>query len=268
MSEFIRGYCGIKMGSPKKILLESRLQKRLRMLGITTFREYCEFLFHSPRGAGELVNMIDAVTTNKTGFFREPVHFSFLAESILPVFMTSTENSTDRLFTVWSAGCATGEEPYTLSMVLTEFAARCPSFRFTVTGSDISTKAIDKARLGIYDQSQVSMIAPDLLRKYFMRCKDKSSGTVRIVQELRHQVYFYHQNLMDASGMPRDGSLDAIFCRNVIIYFERSIQHLLLRRFCRSLKSGGYLFLGHSETTNGFDLPLVRIASTIYKKVS
>jgi chemotaxis protein methyltransferase CheR len=268
LSGLIRDHCGIKMPVPKKIMLESRLQKRLRVLGISSFREYCDLLFKSPDGAGELVNMIDAVTTNKTGFFREPAHFSFLAERLLPEFRNDCDQRMEKKITIWSAGCATGEEPYTLAIVLSEFAALYPGLPFSIVGTDISTKALEKARLGIYDRSQTTMIPAALLQKYFLRSKDKDKGTVRIVPELRFLVQFQRQNLMDAYSMPHDGALDAIFCRNVIIYFERKTQHLLLHRLCRSLKTGGYLFMGHSETVHGFDLPLVRIASTIYKKAA
>lgn len=179
LSEFIRDHCGIKMPVPKKIMLESRLQKRLRVLGISSFQEYCDLLFNSPDGAGELVNMIDSVTTNKTDFFREPAHFSFLAETVLPEFKNTSDQRTEKKFTVWSAGCATGEEPYTLAIVLSEFAAFYPGFLFAIVGTDLSTKALEKARLGIYDRNQAAMIPPALLQKYFMRSKDKDKGTVR-----------------------------------------------------------------------------------------
>lgn len=268
LSEFIKDHCGINMPAPKKVMLESRLQKRLRVLGLTSFQKYCDLVFHSPDGTEEFMHMIDAVTTNKTGFFREPAHFSFLAERVLTEFRNNCDQRMEKKFTIWSAGCATGEEPYTLAIVLSEFAARYPGFPFSIVGTDISTKALEKARFGIYDRSQTSVIPDALLQKYFLRSKDKDKGTVRIVPELRFSVQFQRQNLMDAHSMPYEGALDAIFCRNVIIYFERKTQHLLLHRLCRSLKTGGYLFMGHSETVHGFDLPLVRIASTIYKKAA
>lgn len=266
LSEFIRNHCGITMPAPKKVMLESRLQKRLRVLSLSSFHEYCDFLFRSPDGAGELMHMIDAVTTNKTGFFREPAHFTFLSDVVLPEFKTDRDGRAEEKFTVWSAGCATGEEPYTLAMALSEFLALNPGFQFTVVGTDISTRALEKAQVGIYDITQTASVPPQFLQKYFMRSKDKDKGTMRIVPELRFLVQFQRRNLMDARSTLLEQSVNALFCRNVIIYFERNMQHLLLHRLCRSLKTGGYLFLGHSETVHGFDLPLVRIASTIYRK--
>lgn len=268
LSEFIRTHCGIKMPVAKKSMLESRLQKRLCALGIASFREYCHILTHSATRADELIHMIDAVTTHKTDFFREPAHFQFLTETAVPEYLESDEKYAAGGYTVWSAGCSSGEEPYTLAIVLSEFAARTRGFLFSITATDISAKVLEKAQLGIYEQSQVAMIPPNLFQKYFMRSKERDKGLVRIVPELRSLVRFMRMNLMDEGFTPFERAIDAIFCRNVIIYFHRDTQCRLLNRFCRSLKKGGYLFLGHSETVHGFDLPLVRTGSTIYRKVS
>jgi chemotaxis protein methyltransferase CheR len=267
LSEFISGHCGIKMPPVKRILLESRLQKRLRALGIASFHEYCEFLFTAPEGAGELVLMIDAVTTNKTDFFREPVHFSFLSETLLPEFFRDHGHAMGKPFTIWSAGCSSGEEPYTLSIILSEFARRNPGFQFAIIATDISTKVLEKARLGIYDEEQIAMIPNELKNQYFMRSKERDKGLVRVVPALRSAIQFRRLNLMDEYFAIPESSIDALFCRNVMIYFDRGTQNKLLERFCRYLKRGKYLFLGHSETVQGFDLPLVRIESTIYRKV-
>ncbi len=149
LSQFISNHCGIKMPPAKKTLLESRLQKRLRTLGAPSFREYCDYLFENPDGVSELVHMIDAVTTNKTDFFREPAHFSFLSETVLPEFIRAQGSAGGQRFTVWSAGCSSGEEPYTLAIVLSEFARRNPGFQFTIMATDISTKVLDKAPLAL-----------------------------------------------------------------------------------------------------------------------
>lgn len=267
LSQFISDHCGIKMPPAKKTLLESRLQKRLRTLGAPSFREYCDYLFENPDGRNELVHMIDAVTTNKTDFFREPLHFSYLCETVLPEFVRNQGIAGGRRFTVWSAGCSSGEEPYTLAIVLSEFAARNPGFQFTITATDISTKVLDKARNGIYDEDQIAMIPYELKRKYFMRSRERDKKLVRVVPALRSIIQFQRLNLMDERFPMPELSMDAIFCRNVMIYFERDTQNKLLKRFCRYLKTGEHLFLGHSETVHGFDLPLVRIASTIYRKM-
>jgi chemotaxis protein methyltransferase CheR len=269
LSGFIYSHCGIKMPPVKKTMLEARLQKRMRMLKIPTFQAYCDMLFESPEGEDELIHMIDAVTTNKTDFFREPVHFTFLTEKLLPEYLGSNDSAPTRPFCVWSSACSTGEEPYTLAIVLNEFALRNPGFRFSITATDISTRVLAHARDGIYEESQVSMIPLSLKQRYFLRSKDRTKSLVRVSRELRSQVAFHRMNLMDESyHLLREGAQDAIFCRNVIIYFDRKTQEGLLGRLCRYIRIGGHLFLGHSETIHGFDLPLERITSTIYRKVS
>ena len=265
LSTFIREHCGIKMPPVKKTMLEARLLKRLRSLGMGSFRDYCDYVFDSGKGAGEIVPLIDSVTTNKTDFFREPAHFQHLLEAVLPAFAEEPGNGES--FSVWSAGCSSGEEPYTLAMVLSDFASSRPGFRFAVLGTDISTKVLDKAKLGIYDEDRVQTVPLHLRRNHVTRSKDRSKKLVRIAPELRAAVRFERLNLMD-EDISLPGPVDVVFCRNVVIYFERSSQERLLQRLCRSLKPGGYLFLGHSETVHGFDLPLTRILSTVYRKTT
>jgi chemotaxis protein methyltransferase CheR len=267
LSHFIYDHCGIKIQPIKRTMLESRLQKRLRILGISSFSDYCDVIFKSPNG-GELVHMIDAVTTNKTDFFREPAHFTFLSEAVLPEFMQGGDSRIRAPFSIWSSACSSGEEPYTLALVMSEFTSQNPDFRFTITATDISTKVLDKAKVGIYDENQISMIPLSLKQKYFLRSKDRTKGQVRVVSRLRSSISFQRLNLMDGKYPMREASFDAIFCRNVIIYFDRPTQGALLGRLCRYIKRDGYLFLGHSETVNGFDLPLIRMSSTIYRKVA
>jgi len=266
LSELIQTYCGIKMPSSKKAMLESRLQKRLRALQVRSFRDYCQ-LFSSSNGSREFGHMIDAITTNKTDFFREPIHFDFLMETVLPEFVGDCRYHNRKKFTVWSAGCSTGQEPYTLAIALSEFIDRCPGFHFSIIATDISTKVLEVAQLGIYDKAQVSMIPEALLKKYFLVNKDKSKELVRIVPELRHLVQFKQQNLFDQNAASAIEAVDAIFCRNVLIYFDQVTQRSIVSRLCGNLRRGGYLFLGHSETVHGFNLPIARVASTIYRKM-
>jgi chemotaxis protein methyltransferase CheR len=266
LSEFIHTQCGIKMPPGKKIMLEARLQKRLKSVGAATFGEYCEYLFNSSNSQEELVHMINAVATNKTDFFREPGHYPILTDTVLPQFLDPASGS-GPCFTVWSAGCSSGEEPYTLAMVLSEFALLHPGFRFSIVATDISTKVLEKARLGIYDEERVAPVPLFIKQKYLMKSKDRSKGQVRITPELRALISFERVNLMDEQYR-RPELLDVIFCRNVIIYFERANQEKLLGRLCNTLKPGGHLFLGHSETVHGFDLPLQRVTSTVYRKTA
>ncbi len=265
LSEFIRHQCGIRMPPGKKVMLEARLQKRLRSRGLSSFGEYCEYLLDSPEGGAELVHMIDAITTNKTDFFREPVHFRFLSEVVLPEYTGSERQNGAKKFSIWSAGCSTGEEPYTIAMVLAEFAGLHPGLRFSILATDISTRALEAARSGIYNAERIETVPLQLIQKYIMRSKDRKKGLVRITPELRALVQFQRLNLL-GEDFAFSEQMDAVFCRNVIIYFERGNQERLLRRLCKNLKTGGYLFLGHSETVHGYDLPLNRMSSTVYRK--
>jgi len=265
-SEFIIGQCGIKMPPSKKIMLEARLQKRLRTLGISNFREYYDHVL-GDGGHDELVHMLDAVTTNKTDFFREPVHFNYLAQTILPEFIAERERSRikDKPFVVWSAGCSTGEEPYTLAMVLSEFADQHPSFKFSICATDISTRVLDRAKDAVYDAERVAAVPLAMKQKYLLRSKDPSKGVVRIGPALRSLIQFKRLNLME-EAFSFSEPVDVIFCRNVIIYFDRKTQEQLIARFCKVLKTDGHLFLGHSESIHGFTLPLRRLTSTVYIK--
>ncbi|MDD2336956.1 MAG: chemotaxis protein CheR, partial [Geobacteraceae bacterium] len=239
-SQFIESTCGIRMPESKKLMLESRLQKRLRHHGISSFREYYDYLVSQQGIQDELVSMIDVVTTNKTDFFREAAHFSYLTESVLPrIPEVEIQNSVR----IWSAGCSSGEEPYTLAMTLSEYARDHSGFRFSILATDICTDVLKSAKLGVYDEEKIAPIPHEMKKRYLLRSKDKSKGIVRICPELRSTVTFHRLNFMEESfgiGNP----LRIIFCRNVMIYFDRQIQEILLNKFCRHLLPGGYLFLG------------------------
>lgn len=260
---FIQSEFGIKMPPTKKIMLQSRLTKRLRAMHMTSYREYRKYLFSEEGLKNELPFMIDVVTTNKTDFFRERPHFDFLFETILPEWMQQTEGRAS--FRVWSAGCSSGEEPYSLAMILKEFALINTSFKFEVLGTDISGEVLDKARQAVYPEKKTVDIPDNLKKKYLLRSKDRKKQLTRIAPEIRARVSFRRLNLMSSFSCPE--KKDAIFCRNVIIYFERPVQEALFRKCCDCLKMDGYLFIGHSETLNGMDLPLKMIRPTIYQKI-
>jgi chemotaxis protein methyltransferase CheR len=265
LSSFIYEQCGIKMPPAKKTMLEARLQKRLRALSFSSFSDYCEYLFSSEGLRNELVMMVDLVTTNKTDFFREPDHFVYLVNSVLPEWMSKTGGR--RPFNIWSAGCSTGEEPYTLSMVLSEASASMDGFAYQIMATDISTRVLEKARKAVYDEDRIDPIPMQYRRKYLLRSKDRSSPLVRIVPELRSKVRFSRLNFMDGDFGFRE-QLDVIFCRNVIIYFDRKTQEQLLNKFHGHLRPGGWIFMGHSETLNGLDVPLVQVHPTVYRKLA
>jgi chemotaxis protein methyltransferase CheR len=265
MSRLIYDECGIKMPDVKRTMLEARLAKRLRSLGLHSFGEYCDYLFSREGMEQELVLMIDLVTTNKTDFFREPAHFDHMLLKVLPEWASNGNNLSERKLKVWSAGCSTGEEPYTLAMVLNEFALECPRFDFSVLATDISTRVLETAMRAVYEEEKIAPVPLPLKRKYLLRGKDRSSGLVRIVPEIRAKVRFRRLNFMDADfGIP--DKFDIIFCRNVVIYFDRPTQERLLNKFYAHLTKNGFIFMGHSETLNGLDVPLVMVHPTVYKK--
>jgi chemotaxis protein methyltransferase CheR len=265
LSSFIYDRCGIKMPPVKKTMLEARLQKRLRAIGCHSFTDYCDYLM-SPQGIEqELIPMIDLVTTNKTDFFREPDHFTHLTGKILPAWCNEVGRGSRKL-SVWSAGCSSGEEPYTLAMLLCEFAENNPGFSFQILATDISTRVLEKARTGIYDEERVEPVPMPLKKKYLLRSKDRNSGLVRVAPVLREKVRFGRLNFMDDDFGLRE-PFDIIFCRNVVIYFDRPTQERLLNKFYRNMRPGAYIFMGHSETLNGLDVPLVQAHPTVYRRV-
>jgi chemotaxis protein methyltransferase CheR len=254
---------GIRLGSDKKTMLEVRIKRRLKALELNTYSDYCDFLFGRQGLKEELVPLIDVVTTNKTDFFREPKHFNFLVKEALPE-LTSRDGS-GRPLLIWSAGCSSGEEPYTLAIVLSEYGLTHPSFRFRILATDISTNVLAKAEMGVYATDAVSPVPPELKRKYLMGSRDPGSNRVRVVPELRRLIEFRRLNFMDADYRIAEKA-DAIFCRNVIIYFDRPTQEKVLQRLSRHLVPRGYMFVGHAETLHDMDLPLTPVAPALYRR--
>lgn len=266
LARFIESELGIRMPDTKRIMLESRLQKRVRHFGYRGFTEYVDYVF-SPEGReSELINMIDAVTTNKTDFFREADHFDYLIGSIVPEAERLFGAGASRPFSVWSAGCSTGEEPYTIAMVLEERRKSVPRFSYRIFASDLSTQVLEKAREGVYDESKVEIVPLSFKKKYMLRAKAPGSTLVRMKPEIRARLSFARINFMDDS-YPIDETFDVIFCRNVIIYFERKTQEMILGRLCDHVRRGGWVVLGHSETLTGMDVPLRSVAPTVYKRL-
>lgn len=262
LATYIEAQLGIRMPETKRVMLESRLQKRLRVLNLASFDQYIDRIFAGDDG--EIIHMIDAVTTNKTDFFREPDHFDILVSRLLPSMMARHPGRPG--FSFWSAGCATGEEPYTLAMALEEFRLGHRNFDYHIVASDISTRALDAAANAVYDIDRIAPVPPSYRKKYLLRSRDPDRPEVRIRKELRDKVEFLRLNFMD-EHFPFEGHFDVIFCRNVIIYFERPVQERILGRMCKYLGRGGTLILGHSETLTGMNLPLVNLAPTVYERV-
>jgi chemotaxis protein methyltransferase CheR len=264
LSDFVREQIGISLTAAKKTMLQARLQKRLRMLNMKNFREYVAYLF-SPEGiAHEIGDFIDVVTTNKTDFFREPHHFEYMVGEAIPTLEERGVLQRHQL-RAWSAASSYGHEAYTMGMMLSEYAETQPRFNWSILGTDISTRVLEHARKGIYREEDVEVVPTTLKKKYLLRSKDSSKRIVKIVPELQEQIEFRRLNLVH-DDYHIDHMFEIIFCRNVIIYFDKPTQAAILTHLCEYLPPGGYLFLGHSESLNGISLPLESVAPTIYRK--
>jgi len=264
LCELIYTEAGIHLGADKKTMLEVRIKRRLKHLELHSYAQYCDYLFGHKGLKDEIIHLIDVVTTNKTDFFRESAHFTFLTQKALPEI--ATRNGAGKEFLIWSAGCSTGEEPYTMAIVLNEYALTHPGFRFRILASDISTTVLAKAEMGVYTSDVVAPVSAALQRKYFMRSRDRASDRVRVVPEVRKQIEFRRLNFMeDNYGMTQKA--DAIFCRNVIIYFDRPTQERILQKLSNCLVPGGYMFVGHAETLHDMNLPLTPVAPALYRRM-
>lgn len=256
---------GIRLPAAKRTMLEGRLRKRMRAVGASSLDGYCRFLFDENGLDAEMTHLIDAVTTNKTDFFREPEHFEFLRRHIVPDCLKRHRGAGKPQLTVWSAAASNGAEAYTIAMVLADLAGRNGErFGFSILGTDISTDILAQARKAVYPEEFVSPVPEDLRRRYLMSSRDRSNPEVRVVPELRKCVRFSGLNLMDADyRMPKD--VDVIFLRNVLIYFDKPTQIAVVERLIRHLRPGGYLILGHSETMIGSVLPLRQLSPAVFQ---
>lgn len=262
LGEFIYRELGIVITPAKKTMLEARLHRRLRALGLSSYSEYLDYLRSAKGMEVEVPQMADCVTTNTTCFLREAQHFDFLVATVLPPFLERHPGETFRL---WSAGCSSGEEPYTLAMALSDFRERSPGFAFSILATDVSTRVLEEARRAVYPMEDVECLPLAWKRKYLLRSKDRSRGLVRVAPEVRSLVQFRRLNFMEDFALREP--MHAIFCRNVMIYFDRATQGRLCARFCQALAPGGYLFIGHSESLAGHGLPLRQCAPAVYQRL-
>lgn len=251
---------GIKLADVKKILVQSRLMKRLRALNLETFGDYYKYLIDNFEE--EKINFINSITTNKTDFFRENDHFEYMKSYILPAF----EEKGEREIRIWSAGCSTGEEPYTIGITLFEYFKGKKSPEFKILATDIDTQVLDKGINGVYTQDQVGAIDEKILKAYFLKGTGDNAGFFKVKDFLKKAVYFRRLNLL-AEDYPMRKKFDVIFCRNVIIYFDKDTQKKLFDNFSRYLKDDGYLLVGHSENISSVTDKFYLAGRTIYKKV-
>jgi chemotaxis protein methyltransferase CheR len=265
LAAFIQDYSGIQMPPSKITMLEGRLRHRVRDTGAGSLAEYCRDLFDRGGMRDEMVHLIDAVTTNKTDFFRESDHFTELTGRVLPTLLADRHAGDQALVKFWSAACSTGAEPYTLAMVLAAWREQGHGARVSILGTDLSTEVLAVARRAIYPEAMIATVPHEYRHRYLLRSRDRARRLVRVVPELRALVKFAHLNLMDTE-YPIDHDFDVIFCRNVLIYFDKPTQSSVLTRLCRHLRPGGYLFLGHSESLASVDLAMEPVASTVLRR--
>ena len=260
-AHYITGELGIKMPDSKMSMIQSRLVRRVRELGLPSVEHYGEYLFTSGN-TEEREHFINAVTTNKTDFFREPEHFKFLADVALPSIRGAARNESEPI-RVWSAACSSGEEPYTLAMVLSEFTQK-RQFGFAILATDVSTKVLQIARQGVYREEQIAPVPLEMRSKYLLHNNSKSESLVRIVPKLRQTISFHQLNFMMPDYRIQD-RFDIVFLRNVLIYFDKKTQEAVVNKVCRYLNPGGYLFISHSESMFGLDVSVNRVGTSVYR---
>jgi chemotaxis protein methyltransferase CheR len=258
LSAYAREHLGIELGPSKLSMVQGRLQRRARLLGLGSVDEYCRLLLDAGAGDAERAAFFDEITTNKTDFFREPAHFEQLAK-------LAAEHEARQPFRVWCAGCSSGEEPYTVAMVLGAHARARPGFEFNVLATDISRRVLHAAHRGIFSERCLDRIPADYRKRFLRRGTRSQEGYFRVAAELRARVRFARLNLMDEDYGVRD-AVDAIFFRNVMIYFSRPTQERVVNRLCRHLRSEGRLFIGHAESLAGLAVPLHLISPAVLVK--
>lgn len=263
LSALVYQHSHIRLGPDKQPMLANRLRKRLRALGLVSYDDYCAVL-RSGQGPDEIEHLVDLISTNHTRFFREPEHFTFLTGRILPELLPRLAREGASL-RVWSAAASSGEEPYTMSIVLSEFFREHRSVGWQVEASDISHRILDQAERGIYRLDARHALPPELLRRYFQRGVGAQDGTCRVKAELRQRVRFQRINLFQAEyPVPRDQHV--IFCRNVMIYFDPASRAALVQKLTRQLAPGGFLLIGHSESLLDIRHDLEPVRQSIFRK--
>jgi len=263
ISELVREHCGINLHEGKKNLVRSRLAKHVRRGNFSSFNEYIDHVLQDETGV-EFSILVDALTTNLTSFFREPQHFQFLQQRFLPVLLSRRRQEGRLQLRGWSAGCSSGEEPYTIAITILESLQNSEQWDVKILATDIATTALETAKAGIYEAEKVAAVPPMLRQKYLLWRREAGRKLYQVSPKLKQLVIFAYLNLTD--DWPIHRQLDFIFCRNVMIYFDKRTQARLVSRFWNLLNPGGVLFTGHSESLTGIDHSFEYIQPTIYMK--
>jgi chemotaxis protein methyltransferase CheR len=256
LADIVYNCAGINLGDNKKELVHARLSKILRKRKISGFREYISILRDDKTG-NELVSLLDAISTNVTHFFREKEHFNFLVENIC----TDKCNGN---FRFWSAGCSSGEEPYTIAITVLEYLMKSKTPPPQILATDLSTKVLSKAIAGVYPMKSVENLDMSLVKKYFLKGSGNSAGKIKVKKEVAKMVTFERLNLIEP--LPFNQEFNVIFCRNVMIYFDNDTRQKIVDGFYHALKPGGHLIIGHSESLSGIQHSFKYVKPTIYRK--
>ncbi|MGD0796902.1 MAG: protein-glutamate O-methyltransferase CheR [Acidobacteriaceae bacterium] len=248
---------GVDLRNGKQGLVAARLGKKLRELNLKSFQAYYDYV-KADRSGAALTAMVDHLTTNHTSFFREPRHFDLLRTTIVPTLIARPS------IHIWSAACSSGEEPYTIAMSLLEAFPREAAAKVHIKATDISTRVLDKAKSGIYPAERTTGIPPAFLQKYMQKGAPGAPDAYRFKPEVRGMIDFAHLNLM--GPLPQGYRASVIFCRNIMIYFDKPTQQRLVGRLAEHLEDGGYLFIGHSESLNNITHPLTYVCPATYRK--
>jgi chemotaxis protein methyltransferase CheR len=259
--ELMYDRCRVRLHDGKEALIRARLGKRIRQYGFAGLTEYCNFL--RTRGSEEEFTwVVDALTTNFTNFLREEDHFQYLTSEALPSLLAPGQSQ----FRVWSAAASSGEEAYTIALYLSEHYPPNQGWDWRITASDVSTKMIESARLGIYPEARVRAVPRPWLRKYFQKGVGSWAGQYRVKSCVAERIDFRQINLVESYSHP--ALMEVVFCRNVMIYFDRATQEQIVNRICRFLRPEGFLLTGHSESLQGLNVPLRRLQPSVYQRTS
>ncbi len=256
ISEFIYNLCGIKLAAGKENLVKARLAKRLRFLGMSDFDDYIAYMKNEQEPV-ELSCMIDEITTNQTSFFREYNHFDFLRDKAIPQL-------NEHRIRIWSAGCSSGEEPYSIALFLDKHLPQIKQKDIKILATDISLKMLEKAREGVYNDQSLQSVPSQMLMKNFQTVRVKPFRLRQINESIKKMITFARLNLM--SDWPMKGPFNMIFCRNVMIYFDKQTREKLVNKYYEILEQGGYLFIGHSESMAGLNQPFKYVQPAVYRK--
>ena len=259
ISTLVKQLCGINLHDGKKELVKARLSKRMRQLGMGSFQEYIDYV--RQESDREITTMLDILSTNLTYFFREPRHLEYLRDTVIPEL---AKDKTRKKLRIWSAGCSSGEEPYSIAMVLNEAICDLPAWDAAILATDLSTRVLQTAAQGLYREDRFRELPRHLVSKYFTCQAGRGEKIYKASDKLRKLIHFARLNLMEP--WPMKGPFDVIFCRNVMIYFDKPTQARLVNRYFDMLKPGGLLFLGHSESLTGIEHKFRYVQPATYKR--